>query len=308
MTPGSGPRSTVAFLLGAGRSGTTLLYKLLSLHPDVAYISNYDVGARFLPPGRMPRLVAGRIDAKLQAWFQSGGNAYFVNRPWAKRFFPTPVEGEPVYAGCGMPLFPSPDHRPDQRTSECLRRRFERIRLGAGARVLVSKRTANNRRLRQIDAVFPEARYIHLIRDGREVAQSLSRVEWWDGHTIWWDGRTAAEMEQAGEDRLSVCAKNWVREVNELCAALSDVNPERILEIRYERLLDEPLHQLANILRFLALPLSDRYREAIDTLQLTRRPAAWSTHWSSEQLARVMREELPLLSELGYLQGSAPTQ
>src|SRR5688572_23205538 len=29
------------FLLGAARSGTTLLYKALCLHPDVAYISNW---------------------------------------------------------------------------------------------------------------------------------------------------------------------------------------------------------------------------------------------------------------------------
>jgi hypothetical protein len=28
------------FLVGVPRSGTTLLYKLLCLHPDVAYISN----------------------------------------------------------------------------------------------------------------------------------------------------------------------------------------------------------------------------------------------------------------------------
>jgi|SRR5215218_10657530 len=29
------------FLVGVPRSGTTLLYKLLCLHPDVAYISNW---------------------------------------------------------------------------------------------------------------------------------------------------------------------------------------------------------------------------------------------------------------------------
>ena len=49
----------VAFLVGAGRSGTTLLYKLLCLHPQVAYISNYENRFGWLPDGLACRAVAG---------------------------------------------------------------------------------------------------------------------------------------------------------------------------------------------------------------------------------------------------------
>ena len=39
----SRPRSTApVFLIGAPRSGTSLLYKCLALHPDLGYISNYN--------------------------------------------------------------------------------------------------------------------------------------------------------------------------------------------------------------------------------------------------------------------------
>ena len=48
----------VAFLVGAGRSGTTLLYKLLCLHPQVAYISNYENRFRWVPDGLACRAVA----------------------------------------------------------------------------------------------------------------------------------------------------------------------------------------------------------------------------------------------------------
>ena len=34
-------RSNTAFILGPARSGTTLLYKVLCLHPQVAFISNW---------------------------------------------------------------------------------------------------------------------------------------------------------------------------------------------------------------------------------------------------------------------------
>jgi omega-hydroxy-beta-dihydromenaquinone-9 sulfotransferase len=293
-------RDPIAFLVGAGRSGTTLLYKLLSLHPAVAYVSNYDVRLPWLAPRLVARTAAARPAAKVGAWFNSSGNAYFVRRPWLKRFFPTPVEGEALYARCGMPLIPTTEFRLDGRSSERLRRSFARIRRNAGAAIVLSKRTANNRRLPQLDAVFPSARYVHLIRDGREVADSLARVEWWSGHTLWWDGRTAAEVEQSGQDRLTICARNWVREMQELEAGLAAIDAGRVLEVRFEHLLASPLAELGRILEFLRVPATDEYRRTVESLQLGQRSGAWS-RWSPAELENVLAEERPLLEQLGYL-------
>ena len=49
VEPGQSP----VFLVGAARSGTSLVYKALCLHPDVAYISNWV--ARY---PKAPRLAA----------------------------------------------------------------------------------------------------------------------------------------------------------------------------------------------------------------------------------------------------------
>lgn len=291
----------VAFLVGAGRSGTTLLYKLLCLHAKVAYISNYDNRVPWLPSGLMSRFMADMTGTKVSAWFNHGGNAYFVNRPWVKKLFPTPVEGESIYGSCGIPLVPPTDYRPDWKSSDCLRRCFERIRRTTGAQVMISKRTANNRRLQALDSIFPDARYIHLIRDGRAVAHSLSSVEWWDGHVLWWDGRTTTQMEQAGEKRLTVCARNWVYEMRAIQEGLSSIASERILEVRYEQLLANPVDQLCTIIRFLGLAVTTEFQSVIESLQLTSRPGSWSKRWTPEQLASVMNEEQSLLNELGYL-------
>ena len=194
--------ASTAFIVGAGRSGTTLLYKLLCLHPEVAYISNYENRLSWLPGGIAGRSVNWRLEDKLHAWFKQGGNAYFTGRPLRKKMFPTPHEGESVFASCGVPLYPSRDELPDEETARRLRARFEGIRRRAGASTFLSKRTANNRRIRYLNAIFPDARFVHLVRDGREVARSLASVSWWDRHRVWWDGRTAIEMENAGEDRL----------------------------------------------------------------------------------------------------------
>jgi len=291
----------VMFLVGAGRSGTTLLYKLLCLHPGLAYLSNYDNRFPWLFPGFMTRMVANRTGAKLNAWFSQGGSAYFIKRPLVKRLFPTPVEGESVYESCGMPLFPSDGYQPDERTIKCLCMRFDRVRRAMKADIILSKRTANNRRLPQLKSIFPNARYVHLIRDGREVAHSLSRVEWWDQHVLWWDGRTAAELEKTGEDRLAICAKNWVYEMKELYSGLSAIDPTRVFEVRYEQMLANPVKQLESILDYLGLPLTSAYQRAIESLQLAGRPGAWSSAWTPEQLESVLHVEQPLLDELGYL-------
>jgi omega-hydroxy-beta-dihydromenaquinone-9 sulfotransferase len=290
----------VAFLVGAGRSGTTLLHKLLCLHPRIAYISNYENRFRWFPDGLAARVIAGRLEDKLGAWFDMRGNAYYVKRPWLKKLFPTPNEGESVFASCGIPLFPAPDYRPDASTAACLRRRFGQIRNRAGAAVFLSKRTANNRRIRQLMAIFPAARFVHLVRDGREVAQSLSTVEWWDTHRVWWDGRTPVEMERSGEPRLAVCARNWVLEMQELEEQLAHVDQSRLSELRFEELLRDPVRHLERVLQFLGVDFTMGYRYAIESLNLHPVDAKWPSEWNADQLACVLREAQPMLRQLGY--------
>lgn len=296
------PGARVAFLVGAGRSGTTLAYKLLCLHPQVAYISNYENRLPWFPDGLAARAVSRRTDDKLRAWFGVGGNAYYTNRPWLRKMLPTPHEGESVYAACGVPLHPAADARADVRMACDLRSRFEAIRRGAGARVFLSKRTANNRRLPLLRSIFPAARYVHLVRDGREVAQSLSSVAWWDEHTVWWDGRTARQMESDGESRLAVCTRNWIREIEALQAGLADIDPQQVLTLRFEALLRDPLVQLERVLGFLGLDCTASFRDSVTRLGLgsAREPATERKPDPQHELA--MREAQPLLRQLGYLQ------
>jgi hypothetical protein len=290
----------IVFIVGAGRSGTTLLYKMLCLHPEVAYISNYESRLPWFPDGIAARAVSWRLDQKLRAWFNRGGNAYFTNRPVLKKAFPTPHEGESVFEACGVPLFPARGELPDEETARRLRGRFERIRRRAGARTFLSKRTANNRRIQYLSAIFPDARFVHLVRDGREVARSLASVSWWDRHKVWWDGRTALEMENAGEDRLSICARNWVREFEEVRVQLASVDPSRVMELRFEELLQEPVRHLEKVLQFLGLERLACYRASIRSLKLRPMPPGWRSTLDGQQLDCVLRETRPLLRELGY--------
>lgn len=298
---GTSDRVETAFLIGAGRSGTTLLYKLLCMHEETAFISNYHERMPWLPSGIIAALCADRVRVGLSAWFRSAGNAYFISRPWRKRLAPTPVEGEPVYQYCGMPLFPCADYVPDIEVCRRLRARFAEIRSGMSARVMLSKRTANNRRILALAAAFPEARFIHMIRDGREVAESLTRVEWWSGHRLWWDGRTAAQLEASGIPRLAVAARNWALEMTEIQRGLERVPANRVLTVRYEDLLADPQAQFENVLNFLGLHMHAELSAVISALCFSCRSIPRSEFWSPSQAGMVMDEIGPTLGRFGYI-------
>jgi len=290
----------IAFVVGAGRSGSTLLYKLLCLHVDVAFINNYDIRLPLALSGWVTRRFNTGPDRKRDAWFSDAGNAYFISRPLQKRFFPTPVEGESVYARSGIPLHPEAGYQPDAQTKSRIRNNFAAVCDRHDAKLFVSKRTANNRRIAALSDVFPGARFVHLIRDGRDVAHSLSKVEWWAEHTVWWDGRTALEMENSGIDRLLIAARNWVRETEEVIAALRHIAPDRVLTVHYEDLMEQPDSTIRTVAGFLGLEESAAYLRVIDSVGLQPRPSGWTSNWSEAQKALVVTEQQALLTELGY--------
>lgn len=75
-----------------------------------------------------------------------------------------------------------------------IRTRFEERLKSSGAKVLLEKTPANCLRLPFIQEVFPEARYIHLIRDGRSVVRSA--IKEWKGEGS--DARDSRELREGG--------------------------------------------------------------------------------------------------------------
>jgi hypothetical protein len=301
LTPATAGQDQVAFVIGPGRSGTTLLYKLLCLHPDVAYISNWEHRLPWLPAAASGHLRLRRYSAKLRHWFQQEGNAYVVDRPLVSRVIPVPVEGEGVYRRSGVPLYPEPDYQPDLRVGERLRSHFARLRQASDAKLLVSKRTANNRRIAALDAIFPQARYISLVRDGQEVAASLARVDWWNDHPLWWDARrrTPAQAVAEGEDMERLCARNWKEETKQISRGLARIPSSRVLAVRFEDLVASPVHQMNEVLDFLGLERCVGYQWALKALKLGQRPAADLDMRSHPAMAMVKREPGEYPNRLG---------
>lgn len=287
------------FIAGAPRSGTSLLYKLLCLHPDSTWISNWLRRAPVLTPLAGLNRLAGAADGTRQrAWFGADGQAYAYNqsRTLAQRLFPQPVEGEPVFARHRVPEA-STQESPTPRQS-ALRRSVGSIGRFGGGTTFVSKRIAHNRRLPLLHGIFPDSRVIVLTRDGRAVAASLRTVDWWPEAPIWWYGDTPRAWEAAGRDPWELCAHHWVREVGEIEKGLAAF-PEA-LRIRYEDLLAEPASVLGGIADFCGLAADPRWDEAVARVAVRPAGEAWREKLGPalETVERIQGEQL---RAYGYL-------
>ena len=311
------------FIVGAPRSGTSLLYKQLCLHPQAAWISNWARRAPGLPALALLNRLAPRLPgARRTTWFGAdAANAYVYlrRRRLAERLFPMPVEGEPVYRHCGVPEDPTaPDaaggagaawtHAPAAPAAPAwspgavgrLRGGFAAIGRWSGGRVLVSKRIANNRRIPLLAAAFPAARFVDLVRDGRAVADCLSRVVWWEEGVVWWYGGTPRRWREEGRDPWELCALHWVRELAAIRDGLAAVPAGQRIEVRYEELVQAPVETAARIAAFAGLPPDQGWTAELAQL---RYPAskidAWRERLAPEALACIERIQRDDLQRLG---------
>lgn len=139
-------------------------------------------------------------------------------------------------------------------------------------------------------ALFPHARFVHLIRDPRDCG--LSAEQAWGSAPL----RTAQE---------------WADRVRGCRAAGRDLGPERYLEVRYEDLISDVTGKLTEIFDFLGVPTpadAGRFLRVPENLGAARGAAhvvaanqhKWKTRMAPALRQRVERVTGDLLDDLGY--------
>jgi LPS sulfotransferase NodH len=133
----------------------------------------------------------------------------------------------------------------EERTLVAALRQFCDDLLGAdlqGRRRVFEKTPANALQLPFIRRIYPDAWYIHIVRDGRDVTRSVSEVEF-------------------GQADVSEGAAGWV----EYLRAVERDAPglARFREVRYEDLLAEPVAGVSELLSWVGLEVDDQVRDSI---------------------------------------------
>ena len=294
------------FLVGPARSGTSLVYKALCLHPDVAYVSNWVARFPRVPELAVLNRLGRRFDrARHLSWFGEDSNAYVYGRKRGlrERLFPAPVEGEPVYASCGVALLDDSSKGPDlqgERGQRRLRRVFASICRAAGAPILVNKRIGNNRRIAFLAATFPGARFVSIVRDGRAVALSLSKVDWWQESFLPRYGGTPARWAAEGNDPWEACARNWVEDLRAVEEGLAQVPDEQVLRVSYEAFVDSPQTCLADIAAFAGLAPSREWQDSVARLAFPNKNGKWRESLDPSAIAAISAVQRPQLEAHGY--------
>jgi hypothetical protein len=166
-----------------------------------------------------------------------------------------------------------------------------------------------------LERLFPSARYVHLVRDGRDAAQSFLSMPAGVVTESWHHPRSVADF-----------ACQWRTEVQAACALGRRVGA-RYHEVRYELLVAAPEAELRPICAFAELPFEPSmldYAGAVDLSEkphqqsLAKPPTAGLRDWRETMTAADVRafEEIAgdVLADLGYdlrhpeLATAAPTR
>jgi hypothetical protein len=253
-------RDRVIFVVGARRSGTNWVQRVICAHPDVAAVPTETyLFSRGIRP----------LSERFQHAAPGSPSLGTVYMPRDAFLDATRAFCDQVFAGLLGSLRPGATH--------------------------ICERTPEHATcLDLIGDLYPDARVVHVIRDGRDVARSLSRQDWGPG-----SARAAAE--------------EWVAHVR--AAREAGARLAHYREVRYEEMLADPRSAVPALFAFCGLAAPDAVveealREAATPFNVDpNTPVVAAGRWwrdlSGPELGEVLGVAAGLLAELGYLDGPA---
>jgi len=118
--------------------------------------------------------------------------------------------------------------------------------------------------------IFPDAKFVHILRDGRSVASSLLHVDFWRGWygpQGWRAGLLSPEDQATWEayDRsfVALAGLEWRIQMRAIEAARRQIDPARFMEIRYESFCEQPIETFRRVLEFAELPSAPEFEREV---------------------------------------------
>jgi hypothetical protein len=281
------------FVVGCPRSGTTLLQRMVDAHSEMAIIpeigwlpSRYEGRQGLTPQGMVtPEFVSGLL--------REGGLGRYARLPVTRKELENLLE-----------------QRQPLSYAELISLLFDAFGKARGKNLVGTKSVDHTSKIQTLHLLWPHARIVHLIRDGRDVY--LSAIHW----------RRAAKLEEGfstwRDDAVSTAALWWEWQVRLAREAGAGLGSEVYYEMRYESLVSRPAEECAALCAFLGVPYDDamiRFHEqrgqadsGLDAKHawLPPKPGLrdWRAQMPEEDVGRFEAAAGTLLDELGYALGT----
>ena len=256
------PRPPAPILIGAARSGTDLLGAMLGAHPDLAMLRETGFVPRLAEMIRSEPMTVERV-IKLMA---AAGplEAHGLSEEEMRRRL---IELDDLKAAAVLRCF------------------YEAAAANAGKTRWGDETPSYLKRMRRIQRALSEARFIHVVRDGRDTL--------------------AARPAEINAGAAIATGQRWHKKVRSVRVQAHLMN--HLLEIRYEDLIADPESTLGRVCEFIELPFDPAMvdppeRSGIESV--LGPVGCWRERLEPEQLGAFEEVAGEMLDELGYRSGA----
>jgi hypothetical protein len=264
------------FIVGTGRSGTTIFHRILSKHPSVAWLSRLCVKYpgrpwlnRWLMRGLSVPLVRGVLSMR---WSPSEAYAFWE--------FNCPGFDNPYRDLLAEDVTPTSAARIQSAISQMMTRTRYRllVKITGWPRILY---------LREI---FPDARVINVTRDPCAVASSFLEVPWWDGWrgpTSWRHGPLPPDLDaiwrEQGQSFVALAALECVIFERTMQHCRQSLPAGQILDVTYTRLCADPVGTFRSVVEHCKLDWSNQFEKVIMRVSLRNNDDKWRKYLTPRQ-------------------------
>lgn len=290
-------------LLGFGRSGSSIIADAVFQHDELAYLSNYHV---MFPRSRLINYVRPLLDnplwaikgqkkqlnevSRLNRYAFRAAEAYaFLNHVTGRDFRRDFLYGV----------------RADAEERERIRRVFRQLVRAQFRRRLGFKITGPSR-LGYLASLFPDARFVWIVRDPLPNIRSLLKVDFYQPrkHELWWYGEGVYSEREKGfaeenRERPELIAALQYFKVNQIHRAEADSLGlwDNILTVRYADFVRRPEREIGRILEFAGLRPDRHVSAFLESNRIFSRDEAQGHYFSAEMDEAVARVALHGIAE-----------
>jgi Sulfotransferase family/Domain of unknown function (DUF5666) len=286
-------RNPFVFIVGCARSGTTLLRRMVDAHPEIAIVPELD-------------RLSGRY-ASREGLTPDG----LVTPAFLRRLLESGFPGRFERLSLSRQAFEEMLGRDDKISyADLVTRLVDRYGEARGKTLVGNKSVDEVLHMPTLHELWPQAKFVHLIRDGHDVC--LSVLSWRGAEKL------ALRFPSWREDPVSTAAAWWEWRVRAGRDAGRALGAELYYELRYEALVARPAEEIGALCSFLGIPYDEamvRFHEGrqqsgmgFDAKHAWLPPTPGLRDWRSqmprEELARFETMAGALLEELGYQRGA----